>query len=197
MNLYLNKNRLQAKSFTENLKGPIILALTIILNGNCYAGTGNETASVDSVKATYIYNILRFVSWPDSSPLSNTESLTVCLFKKNTFALNLDAISKRSVGNKDIKLKTIMVPAESAPCHLVFIDDKTITANFKDEFLLENNDSILLGNNIEFVKNGGLFGFYIEGDKVGLAANRAALAETDLEISSLLIEVCKLHGKNK
>ena len=175
----------------------VVVALTIFLSCNSYADTsaGNETADEYAVKAEYIYNILRFVSWPDSSPLASTESLTICLFKENPFGLHLDPISKKSIAKKPIKLKTIMNPSEAGSCHLIFISDSRELDNFKDGLQLDDNDSILLGNDIEFIKNGGLLSFYSDNNKVRLGANRTAIANTPLEISSMLIEVCKLHDE--
>ena len=186
-----------AKSFIKNIKGLVVLALTISLGYNSYADTSpsNDTADEYAVKAAYIYNILRFVSWPDSSPLASTESLNICLFKDDSFAPYLDPISKKSIGKKPIKLKTIMSPSEAGSCHLIFINDSRELDKFKDGLQLDHNDSILLGNDIEFIKNGGLLSFYIDNNKVRLGANRTAIANTRLQISSMLIEVCKLHDE--
>lgn len=199
MSYHEDKKYCLAKSFIKKIKGQVVLALTIFLNCNSYAGTSsdNETADEYAVKATYIYNILRFVSWPDSSPLASTESLNICLFKDDPFGLYLDQISKKSITKKPIKLKTIMSPSESASCHLIFINDNRELDKFKGGFQLEHNDSILLGNDIEFIKNGGLLSFYIDNSKVRLGANRTAIANTRLNISSMLIEVCKLHDEER
>ena len=48
-----------------------------------------------------------------------------------------------------------------------------------------------------FVNEGGIFSFYIEDNKVRLVANKKAIANAEFKISSLLIEVCKLHGEER
>ena len=155
--------------------------------GNVRAESGS--AAEYAVKAAYIYNILRFVSWDESSPLAQTETLNICLFKNDPFNHYLDPIRKKSIGNKQIRLRTINEHSQSSSCHLIFVDNGGF-----DKDKLVHDDSILLGNDIEFVINGGLFSFYIENNKVKLGANRNAIDKTKLKISSLLLEVCQIHG---
>lgn len=199
MNGCVDKSRNSTKSFIHNIKGLLFLVISIVLSCNSHAESGqaNETANEYAVKAAYIYNILRFVSWPESSPLASTESLSICLFKKDPFNHYLDAISGKTVGNKPIRIKTIIKPSDATSCHLVFIKDSKELVKFKANHQLKYTDSILLGNDIEFVENGGLFSFYIENNKVRLGANRTAIDSTRLKISSMLIEVCKLYGDDK
>ena len=145
-----------------------------------------------AVKAAYIYNILRFISWDENSALAQSETLDICLFKTDPFNHYLDPIRKKSIGNKRIKLRTINDISQSSSCHLIFINN--------DDFDLDkikHSNSILLGNTIEFVKRGGLFSFYIENNKVRLGANRNAIAETELNISSQLLEVSQLYGERR
>jgi YfiR/HmsC-like len=189
------------KSFITKIKGLIILGLAIVLSSNSsYAGATaiDTTADEYAVKAAYIYNILRFVSWPDSSPLAHTKSLNICLFKEDPIDQYLAPISKKSINRKPIKLKAIMKPSDAGSCHLVFFEDKEQLAMLDDNGTLPfPSDSIFLADDIEFVKNGGLFSFYTENNKVRLGANRTAIANSHLQISSLLLEVCKLHGGAK
>lgn len=157
------------------------------------ADAGRLTATENAVKAAYIYNILRFVSWDDSSPLAHTESLNVCLYNSHSFKPNLEPMTKKVIDGKKIRISTI-TSIEQSSCHLIFIDNSDrISAGMIAE-QSKNNDAILLGNDEAFIKNGGLFGFYIEDNKVRLSANRNTLAKTRLNISSLLIEVCRLYG---
>jgi len=107
----------------------------------------------------------------------------------------MDPIRKKSVGKKQIKLKTINKASESDLCHLIFISNKNDFKAIITDQSFKHSDSILLGNDIEFVKEGGVFSFYIENNKVRLVANKKAIANAEFKISSLLIEVCKLHGE--
>lgn len=200
MNCCTVNNHYQSKPFIKRIKSLLFLAFTLVFWCNCYAEprTISDAADTYAVKADYIYNILRFVRWPASSPLASTKSLNICLFEDDPFDRYLAAISKKSISKKQIKLKTIIKPSDASSCHLVFFEDSEQLEIFKDnDTPFKPGDSILLGDDIDFVKNGGLFGFYIEDNKVRLGANRTAIANTDLHISSLLLEVCKLHGETE
>lgn len=160
------------------------------------ADTGRITATENAVKAAYIYNILRFVSWDASSPLAQTESLNICLYNSHSFRHNLDPIRKKVIDGRQIRISNIS-DVEQTSCHLIFFNDnKPVNAEVIIE-LSQNSNAILLGNDNSFIKHGGLFSFYIEDNKVRLAANRKALAKTRLNISSLLLEVCQLYGEDQ
>jgi len=188
------KIRRQTRPFASLAKGLFAFAcITIICSITpVRAEPESSSAAEYAVKAAYIYNILRFVSWDESSPLARSETLNICLFKQDPFNRNLDPIRKKSIGNKQIKLRTIDDHSQSASCHLIFISN----GNFDKDKII-HSDSILLGNDIEFVKNGGLFSFYIEGNKVKLGANRTAIDKTELNISALLLEVCEIYGERQ
>ncbi len=178
-------------SLAKGLSSFIYLALLCHV-GFARANPESGSAAEYAVKAAYIYNILRFVSWDKNTPLARSETLNICLFKEDPFSHYLDPIRKKSIGKKKIELRTIDKFSQSTPCHLIFINN----GNY-DLDTLKNSNSILLGNNIEFVKNGGLFSFYIENNKVRLAANKNAIANTNLNISSQLLEVSRLYGKEQ
>ena len=178
-------------SLAKGLSSFIYLALLCHV-GFARANPESGSAAEYAVKAAYIYNILRFVSWDKNTPLARSETLNICLFKEDPFSHYLDPIRKKSIGKKKIELRTIDKFSQSTPCHLIFINN----GNY-DLDTLKNSNSILLGNNIEFVKNGGLFSFYIENNKVRLVANKNVIANTNLNISSQLLEVCRLYGKEQ
>jgi len=199
LNITTTKFRRPSRTFVFLTKGSLCFICIILLCNISYARTNSEAngAAEYAVKAAYIYNILRFVSWDKNTPLAQSDSLNVCLFRDNPFNRYLDPIRGKSIGNKKIKLRTINDVSQSASCHLIFIDDNDYFDTEKIKQQIKRSDSILLGNDIEFVKNGGLFSFYIENNKVKLGANRSAIADTELNISSQLIEVCQLYGEQK
>lgn len=194
LNTPANKIKHQSRPFAPLAKGlsSFICLLLLCYVGLVRANPESGSAAEYAVKAAYIYNILRFVSWDKGTPLARSETLNICLLKEDPFSDYLDPIRKKSIGGKKIELRTIDKLSQSTSCHLVFINK----GNY-DLDTLKSSNSILLGNNIEFVKNGGLFSFYIENNKVRLMANRNAITNTNLNISSQLLEVSRLYGEEQ
>jgi len=176
---------------------PMVFALLATANLNTtLAADSKNTASEYAVKAAYIYNILRFVKWHERSQLSHTETLNVCLTNDNLHKQSLAPIEKKRIKDKQIQLKSMARLTQSEDCHLIFIDKaKTDITELTQQ--LKHDDTILLGNNIDFVRHGGLFGFHITDNKVKLAANRKSIEKSRLKISSLLIEACQLIGEDQ
>ncbi len=194
MNVPALKIRHLPKLFAHLAKGlsPFVCIALLCNTAQVSADSESGAAAEYAVKAAYIYNILRFISWDENSALARSETLDICLFKTDPFNHYLDPIRKKSIGNKQIKLRTINDISQSSSCHLIFINN----GDFEIDKIKHSN-SILLGNTIDFVKKGGLFSFYIENNKVRLGANRNAIAESDLNISSQLLEVCQLYGEQR
>jgi len=190
------KRRRQTGAFANTAKALSIAACLFLPASLPCAKAESATRGTAeyAVKAAYIYNILRFVNWDENSPLAKSDSLNICLFRADPFNRYLEPVTKKTIHGKPIKLKRVNDLSDTGNCHLIFVANSN---DFNAEKIIQQNkrsDSILLGNNIQFVKNGGLFGFSIENNKVKLLANRHAIDNSRLKISSMLIEVSRLYG---
>jgi len=169
---------------------------SILFSSNMHAAETNNAAEY-AVKAAYIYNILRFVSWPDGHLLAQTDTVNICLLKQNPFKQYLEPIKSMAITGRSIRLKTIQSLKSSSDCHLIFFqqEEQQETPLFKQ--FIQSSDAILLGENIEFINDGGMFGFFIQNNKVKLGANRKAISNPDIHISALLLEVSQLFGEQQ
>jgi hypothetical protein len=197
LKLLADINDYREKAFADISKGFLLLALlfALVSTPEIKAASGNKASAGYAEKAAYLYSILRFVYWDDDSQLAQTESLNVCLFKHDPFGHSLDSVRGKTIGNRQVKFKTISSTEQSGLCHLIYFSDKSDYRILKSEPSFEHEDTILLGNDIEFLKAGGLLSIYIENDKIRLAANRSAINNAGVNLSSLLLETCQIYGE--
>src|ERR1051325_1777240 len=72
------------------------------------------------VKAAYLYNLGKFVSWPDAS--SGSESFSICVMGQDPFGSVLDTtLSGETIGGKSVVIKRISRIQEVSACRVLFI----------------------------------------------------------------------------
>jgi len=172
--------------------------LSVALSLCLFAVNASHAQAIDShpeyaVKAAYIFNVLRFIDWPESpvSPAANQE-INVCLLGNNQIEQYLRPIESKKIGDTAIKLMRIDSAAQTTNCHLVFIANASKTLSTQTINNTRNKPIITIGNNLEFTQKGGLLAFYIVDNKVRLSLNKNTLDHSTLKASALLLEVCDI-----
>lgn len=176
------------------------IALVVALVFSC--GTpqttyANTTSPEYAVKAAYIFNILRFVEWPDDSSSINKNEINVCMLGENNFGAYITPIEEKKIEGRSLHIANKHGLQQTLDCQLVFIGNTNSYPPDEVSKILGDKKIIVVGDDLDFVKNGGMFSFYIENKKVRLALNKNALEKSGLKVSSLLLEVCMIFGDSK
>ena len=143
------------------------------------------------VKAAFIYNLAKFVEWPDTS-LDKKSTLTIYILGDAPFGRALDTIR-----GKTIKRKTVVVKKTNS-LNILKNGDILFISNSEKERLEQilNGISCLpiltVGDTESFAKNGVIVNFYIEDKKVRFEINIEAANRAGLRISSNLLKLGKI-----
>lgn len=161
---------------------PPILALCL--------GLASAHASIRSeyeVKAAFLYNFTRFVSWShagDTSP-----PLEVCIFGDDPFGDLLDPIRGRKSQGRELQLRYPDNRASLAGCDVLYIGQSE-ARNLDDLLKLAQLKSMLTVSDIpDFVRKGGMVGYVKQGNVIRFEISLTAAAEADLTINSRLLEL--------
>ncbi len=73
------------------------------------------------VKAGFIYNIAKFVEWPDRHLPDSKNSITFCVLGADPFGRALDLIEGKTVKGRIIELRHTSSLKEARDCHILFI----------------------------------------------------------------------------
>ena len=142
-------------------------------------------AQVDEygAKAQLIYNLSRFIEWPESKP-----QILICVLGRDPFGSQLDRYVDKTVGSARIAVSRLASITEAAPCQVLFIaadrqhEMTTIAASLAARpTLLVSDDLGSLGNGAMIVAlvKGGKLRFHIDNTaakKAGLLINAQVLA---------------------
>ena len=142
------------------------------------------------VKATYLYNFGRFVTWPSSATAAKTDVFSICVLGQDPFGPILDStVAGETLEGKSLKVKRISTPREAGGCRILFISSteehhlKEILATLDESCVLTVSDMPA------FSRRGGMIQFVLEGDRVRFEINLTRAETAGLTLSSQLLKV--------
>lgn len=153
-------------------------------------GQEKEIGEYD-VKTAFLYNVVKFVEWPDTS-LDNNSTVTIYILGDAPFGSALDTIR-----GKTIKGKTVVVKKTNS-LNMLKNGDILFISNSEKERLeqilnrISRLPILTVGDTESFAKNGVIVNFYIEDKKIRFEINIEAANRAGLRISSNLLKLGKI-----
>ncbi len=149
------------------------------------------------VKAVYLYNFGRFISWPANSKGAKGESFTFCVLGRDPFGPSLDAtLAGQTINGKDTAVKRVSKPEDALGCRILFISSSE-KKGLKDILSALDQANVLTVSDIpDFSRRGGMIQFVLEGDKVRFEVNLTAAENAGLVLSSELLKVASAVRRN-
>jgi YfiR/HmsC-like len=171
----------------------LLLSMVLLFSSCLSADDGNLEFKV---KAGYLYNFTKFVTWPEiKSPTFN-----LCLLGRDPFGDVIGPIEEKSAFARPIKLirlgemEIISNSSPLAECHIVYASNagnlKTVFANMKPS--LNITGILVVGSGEDFTAVGGMIGFVNRDGRIKLQINMHAIKQTGLKLSAKLLEIAEL-----
>ncbi len=161
--------------------GSLVLAFGMSLPSAARAETDLGT----KVKAAYLYQLTRFVEWPDLPP----DSIRICVVGDDAVGGMLGELSNRRVKERLLKIE-VNASIDPAMCQVLFISR---SERRWEEILgrVHGSSVLTVSDQNGFAHSGGVVGFYSEEGKIKLEINAAAARDANLKISSKLMELSR------
>ncbi len=142
------------------------------------------------VKAVYLFNFGRFVSWPPEDPASASGPFAICVMGKDPFGPLLDAtLEGETIGGRNVVARRVVQMEDTAGCRVLFISESE-ESRLKDILAVLDKSSILTVSDMaHFADRGGMIQFVLQGDRVRFEVNLASAAGAKLTLSSDLLKV--------
>jgi hypothetical protein len=144
------------------------------------------------LKAAFLYRLPSFVEWPNSSWPAPGKPFYACVLGPDPFGAYLDYFDGKSVRDRRFTVRRLAKLEEGNGCHLLFVsrDEEADLNSVLPE--LRGRCVLTVGEGREFAVRGGIVGFVVAKQRVGLAVNLEASREAGLEISSKLLDVASI-----
>jgi hypothetical protein len=162
----------------------LLLVLTLLLAWLPLASPAAETLQTEyRVKAAFLYNFARFVTWPELP----AGQFTLCVLGSDSLGGELNMLANKTVHERQLRIMRLDGVTSLDQCQLVFVG-RSYVHQLRDVISMLRDQPVLTVSDIEnFITSGGMIGFRLLDNKVRFEINTGAAGGAGLSISSKLL----------
>jgi len=180
----------------------VCLLAGVMQPSDCLSDDNVDVKKAAHIKAAYLYHLARLSEWPTEKLSADSDTLFICVVGEDPHDLagffsaqtpNLRAgkyqlkIKHFSNSSDIMDLRLKAVPGYPS-CHLMFFTESE-GHDFKDCLDFAHGHSILTASEIDnFLNDGGMVGFVVDGDRVRIQVNQQAVSRASLKISAEFLQ---------
>jgi hypothetical protein len=142
------------------------------------------------VKAAFVLNFMRFVRWPPRIFPSADVPVKLCILGEDPFGPVIEGVLEgQTVNGRSIAVERMSAAPPANACHVVFLDRSMPN---QGQTLRRIGEGVLtVGEADQFLDDGGMIHFVIEGQRVRFDINARAANAAGLRLSSQLLSVAR------
>jgi len=151
----------------------------------------NHQTTEYKIKAAFLYNFSRFVTWPGHARPENGK-FNLCILGSDPFRELLDPLSGKSVQNSSLNIKRLTTLDQDHACQIIFISQ---TGNRGLKYIMSGlkTQPVLTVSDIEdFTTHDGIIQFKLVDNKVRFNINIDNANHAGLTISSKLLSLATI-----
>lgn len=155
-----------------------------------WSALGAAGASVRSeyeVKAAFLYNFTRFITW--SAPQASLPALRVCVLGRDPFGDVLQQLDGRFSQGKALELGYPESLSEVDSCQVLFIGSAKAGELPAITDYAHDRNILTVSEIPDFAEDGGIIGYVKRGNVIRFEINLQAAQRADLHINSRLLEL--------
>jgi len=144
-----------------------------------------------------IYNMIRFMDWPEDALSATATQFTICVAGKGGLGLAVESLQ-----GKQVKGKTVIVRQTSPAngfngCQVLVLSDldKISTSGLLEK--TRTSIVVTVADNTGFARSGGTVGFILQNSKVRFEINQAAAQRHRIRISAQLLKLAQIVQENQ
>ena len=155
---------------------------------------GLAAAEVDDgeslVKVSIVYNIARFVSWPETSGQDNAANLIICIQKDNQLATAFASLAAAQGANGGFQLRLIeRFGVQNLECQVAFLSEEDL--DYVDLSAMARDAILTVSDTAGFVNDGGTIEIQRTGIKLGFSVNRLIERLSSVSLSSQILQLAE------
>lgn len=153
-----------------------------------------QRPSRDEVQAAYLYNFGKFVRWPQGA---DQGPIVLCVADEDRFGQTVARlVTGEEIGGRPVQERNLDTPDGVGACSILFVG---ATERDREESFLaaaEGKPILTVGDNPDFLAQGGAVQFVLVGDHVRFSVNLAACSRRRMTLSSELLKVAVMVTGN-
>jgi len=167
-----------------------LLVVSLLLCGVPAPATAQDPPSEHEVKAVFLYNFAKFVSWPPGAFPNPETSVVLCIVGADPFGSLLESTTRgETVEGRAIELRRLTVEGDLRSCHILFVSSSERRRLGRVLEALDGASVLTVGEMDDFAELGGIVRFTKERYRIGIEVNIEAAERANLKISSRLLSL--------
>ena len=167
----------------------LLTAVTVFLAAPPPAHAGRKNLQEYKIKAAFIYNFAKYVSWPKNIFVDKNEPLVLGLLGDNPFGKEIYKINDKLVHDRRLKVVVIKDYEEIKSCNLLYISPSESARLDKIKTTLKRKKILTISDIDNFAADGGMIELVIKEGRIKFIINPKAAERAGLEISSQLLKL--------
>jgi len=184
------KWRLRLRGVQQSFLSVLVLISTLVA-GDLRAQT--STLKEYEMKASFLYNFMKYVDWPRAGKLETTNVATIGLLGENPFGNAFSVLENKTVNGRRLIVKRIERPEDAAQCQIVFISSSEKNRLPQILETVKTLSVLTVGETEGFADRGGIINLIAEKNNIRLEINPQAAGNAGLTISSQLLKLPKVR----
>lgn len=173
------------KTSASAWKGLVIFLISML--GGLATAFGHADLKPHQVKAAYLYQISKFVFWPEELK-KNADAFHLCQLGADSYDGMLQKMQGRKVFKKPIKVRQVSSLEMASTCHLLVISDPEKLKKKQLTDWLDTHSVLTVVDGNEHASK-GMVAFVIEQQRVRLHINLGLAEQAKLSFAANLLEV--------
>ena len=166
--------------------------LAVIVLGS---GSAKAHAQVDleqKVKAAFLFNFLKFVTWPPGRAPADGGTYVMCVLDDERFARTLaQSIRDKTVSGHPVQVQDRATGASLRDCHLAYLAPGPTMQATEAVFAGASGAGILTIHEADAAVPSGVIRLFLDQQRVRFEINTVAAQHENLHVSSRLMELAE------
>lgn len=166
-----------------------LLAISLVaLTGLSFVAYSQPTSLEYQVKASYLYNFVQFVAWPNDV-FGGDGKFNLCVVGAERFGGALDGLASERVEGREIVIHRLErdVSARAAHCHLLFVAAGATDAAIASA--LGERGVLTVGETPGFLGRGGVINLVEVQGRIRFEISQQAARQAGLVVSSRILSL--------
>ena len=172
------------------------LIIIVLIAAADLACGAEPVAEEYQVKGAFLLNFTKFIDWPPEVFKGPGDPIAICVLGRNPFGPGLDRAARgTAVGNRTVSVRQVSDAQQASQCQIVFMG--VFESKHLREWLeaLRGRSVITVGESEDFLANGGIVNFRLEGDRIRIEISTEAADRAGLHISAKLLSLAQSGKK--
>jgi len=173
-----------------------VMLVALLSCASAFSMADDSQTTEYKLKAAFLYNFSRFVTWPENT-LQENGKFNLCILGNDPFRELLDPLSGKSIQKSSLNIKRLATLDQGHACQIIFIS-QTGSRGLKHIMSVLKKQPVLTVSDIEdFTTYGGIIQFKLVDNKVRFNINIDNASHAGLTISSKLLSLATIVSNDQ